>query len=133
MATEKKKQKHAGGRPRTLTPDTYTPAQLKEIDEWAEAQAKDTTIAVAMGIDVDTFKRDFASRTEQKRAQGKLKVLTAQGECAKRDDAGHVTDRIWFGKQHLEQSDKNQIQHDVTDELGDLLREISGTRILPTD
>ena len=104
-----KTAKHAGGRPRTVTPDTYTPEQLAYIDLMAQAQAKDTLIAESMGVDRDTFKREFTQRTRTKRAEGKRNVLIAQYKAAA--GSGGPVDRIWFGKQHLEQSDKTDLKH----------------------
>lgn len=126
--TAKSAQKRGRGRERTKTPKTYTAAQLRKIDAMAEAQCKDTTIAVAMGFDVDTFKRDLASRTEKQRAIGKAELHRLQMKRAK---AGSDTMLIWTGKQHLEQRDKAETEHGVSDGLADLLREINGSRIVP--
>jgi len=75
----------------------------------AMAQCKDTTIAVALGVDVDAFKREFKARTEQKRAEGKSEVLTAQYRGALKTGKGAVTERIWWGKQHLGQTDRQDV------------------------
>ena len=104
-----KTAKHPGGRPRTKTPDTYTPEQLAYIDLMAQAQCKDTTIAESMGIEVGVFKREFVQRTRTKRAEGKRNVLIAQYKAAA--GSGGPVDRIWWGKQHLEQSDKQDLKH----------------------
>jgi len=117
------------GRP----PKEFTEEQIKEIDDLAEAQCKDTTIAEALGIAIDTFRRHFASRTEHQRAIGKNRVMVAQYHGCLVNGTGGMSERVWWGKQHLKQSDKQAIEHDVSDELGDLLREINGTRVLPTD
>jgi len=115
MAKAPKTAKHAGGRPRTKTPATCTPAQLRKIDSMAMAQCKDTTIAESMGFSVDTFKAEFTKRTRSKRAAGKTKVLLAQYNAAVK--TGTAVDRIWFGKQHLEQRDKADIAHGGLDEF----------------
>ena len=109
MVQDQQTAKHAGGRPRTKTPDTYTPEQFAYIDLMAQAQAKDTLIAESMGVDRDTFKREFTQRTRTKRAEGKANVLEAQYKAAA--GSGGPVDRIWFGKQHLEQSDKTDLKH----------------------
>ena len=98
------------GAPRTRTPKTFTKATLAEIDRMAEAQCKDTTIAERLGVNVDTFRAEFQQRTRQKRAEGKAKVLLAQYQGCLRQGKGAMTERIWWGKQHLEQSDKQQIE-----------------------
>jgi hypothetical protein len=94
--------KHPGGRPRTKTPVTWTKSQLAKIDAMAMDQCKDTTIADALGIDVDTFKAEFSSRTHKKRCLGKAELYRLQRGRAKK---GSDTMLIWMGKQHLEQSD----------------------------
>jgi len=126
----KAKGKAKEGRPRSVTPKTWTSDQIKEIDEKARAQCKDTTIASALGVDVETFRREFRVRTEQKRAEGKCKVLLSQYDAATGSD-GSATDRIWFGKQHLGQKDKQEVDHGVTDAMGELMRELDGTAYNP--
>jgi hypothetical protein len=101
--TARQSGKHPGGRPRTVTPAKYSAAQRKRIDEMAEAQAKDAHIAAVLGVDDETFKREFGDRCIKKRAEGKARILRAQFDKAA---GGDVTMGIWFGKQHLEQADK---------------------------
>ena len=117
------------GRP----PKEFTEEQIRRIDELAEAQCKDFTIAEELGVEIDTFKRHFANRTQEKRAIGKNRVMLAQYQGCLVNGTGGMSERVWWGKQHLKQTDKQAIEHDVSDELGDLLREINGTRVLPTD
>lgn len=93
------------GRPRKC----FSREQLKQIDEYAEAQCKDTTIAEALGIDPMTFKRHFEARTCQKRALGKVTVMRKQFEGCQQNGPGGVTERIWWGKQHLEQKDRQDV------------------------
>lgn len=97
--------KRGRGKPRTKTPAVYTKTQLRQIDAWAEAQCKDTTIAEALGVDVKAFQREFAKRTRQKRARGKACVLASQYKQA----LANATSAIWWGKQHLEQSDRADV------------------------
>lgn len=99
-----------GGAPRTRTPKTFTEAQLAEIDRLAEAQCKDTLIAEKLDCDVKTFQGQFSKRTRKKRAEGKAKVLLAQYQGCLKQGKGAMTERIWWGKQHLEQSDKQQVE-----------------------
>ena len=106
-----KPKKHPGGRPRTKTPKEYSAEQVALIDEMAEAQCKDTTIAEALGVDINTFKTEFSRRCKEKRAEGKTRVLRAQYRAAVGAD-GTPTDRIWWGKQHLDQRDaKQEVEH----------------------
>lgn len=99
------KVKHLGGRPRTKTPEVFTDQQLKQIDEMAMAQCKDTTIATVLGVDPDTFRKEFSSRTERKRAEGKAAILQSQYRQAQQNP----TSAIWWGKQHLEQKDRQDV------------------------
>jgi hypothetical protein len=103
------------GAPRTKSPDVVSAEMLKRIDELAEAQCKDTLIAETLGFDVGVFKRQFAKRCRQKRAEGKGIVMRKQYEGCKARGKGATTERIWFGKQHLEQTDKQD--HNVAGEV----------------
>jgi hypothetical protein len=98
------------GAPRTKTPEKFTAAQKRQIDEMAEAQCRDYTIAERLGVDLATFKAEFSKRCRQKRAEGKAKVMVAQYQGSLTRGKGAVTERIWWGKQHLEQSDKQEIE-----------------------
>lgn len=107
------------GAPRTRTPAKWTKEQLQQIDEMAEAQCRDTTIAERLGVNVDTFRAEFQQRTRRKRAEGKAKVMMAQYQGCLTRGKGAVTERIWWGKQHLEQSDKQEIEHGGSITLND--------------
>ena len=112
--TARSNGKHPGGAPRTRSPETVTEDMLRQIDELAMAQAKDTLIAETLGFDVTTFKNEFSKRCRQKRAQGKGLILRKQFEGCQSQDKGAVTERIWFGKQHLEQTDKHEVEGSMT-------------------
>jgi hypothetical protein len=101
---------------------------IEQIKQMASDQCKDCTIAAAMGIDEDTFRRDFASLTHKQRCLGKIELHKLQRKRARK---GSDTMLIWLGKQHLEQKDKAETEHGVSDGLADLLREINGSRIVP--
>lgn len=111
------------GAPRTKTPAKWTKEQLRQIDEMAESQAKDTMIAESLGVDVQTFKREFTQRCRTKRAQGKARILRRQFEKA---TAGDATMLIWTGKQHLEQSDKQDHKIDASKAMRELLGWVGG-------
>ncbi len=117
-------------RPRSKTPYTYTARQLATIDEMARAQCRDTTIAEALGFDPDTFRKDLGSRTHRQRAKGKIEAMKAQFRAAT-TSSGTPTDRVWFGKQHLEQKDKQEVEHGVTDAYAELMKELDGSRHYP--
>lgn len=101
MATKSKQPKKLG-RP----PAEFTPRQLHRIDRMAFMQARDYTIAEAMGMEVELFRRHFKKRCSQKRAEGKLELHETQYEMAKKQ----VVMAIWLGKQHLEQADKAEVK-----------------------
>jgi len=107
--TRQVRPKRRVGAPRTVTPEVFTPEQLQQIDDMAEAQCKDTMIADVLGTNYDTFVNQFRARTHQKREAGKRRILEAQYKGAQGRGKGAVTERIWFGKQHLEQSDKQDV------------------------
>ena len=111
--TARQNGKHPGGRPRTKTPAKWSKGQLKRIDAMAQAQCKDTTIAQVLGVDIETFRDEFSVRTAQKRDQGKARVLEAQFKGCFAKGKGAVTERVWWGKQHLEQSDKAEVKGEL--------------------
>lgn len=117
-------------RPRSKTPNTYTKHQLATIDEMARAQCRDTTIAEALGFEPETFKKDMGDRTRRQRAKGKVEAMKAQ-YLAATTPLGTPTDRVWFGKQHLEQKDKQEVEHGVTDAFAELMKELDGSRHYP--
>jgi hypothetical protein len=98
------------GRP----PLQFTKEQLDEIDLHATHQCKDNLIAVKMGIDSETFKRHFEERCRLKRAEGKAEKLKQQYNDTT------PTMLIWFGKQHLEQIDKQDLNVQGTITLADI-------------
>lgn len=110
-ATKKTTPAKRRGRPRTKTPETYSKALIRKIDQMAEAQCKDTTIAESLGLDVDTFRTEFSSKTHKKRQQGKVKLLQAQFKGALSKSRQAYKERIWLGKQHLDQHDRQEIEH----------------------
>jgi hypothetical protein len=111
--TEKKK----AGRPRIK----FTAEQIAQIDEYALLNAKNNTIAVKMGIDINTFEKHFKKKCEQKRAEGKIALHKAQDNLKNTPVMA-----IWLGKQHLEQSDKNDVKHGADGALSAVLSELAG-------
>ena len=101
--TNNPKPKHPGGAPRTRTPTTWTEQQLTQMDRMAETQCKNTMIALIMGVNEHTLINEMRVRLEEKRAEGKRKLLEVQYDKALRGD---TTMLIWVGKQQLDQSDK---------------------------
>lgn len=76
-------------------------------------QARDYTIAEAMGLEIMTFRKHFSKRCSQKRAEGKLIMHATQFRMARKQPVM----AIWLGKQHLEQADKGELAGDVKIEV----------------
>lgn len=81
----------------------FTDEQREQIDEHALHNCKDNQIAVLMGIDQNTFKTHFGKRCIQKRAEGQAEKLKQQYNDKT------PTMLIWWGKQHLEQKDRQEL------------------------
>ena len=94
------------GRP----PKTFTPAQIDKISKSAFAGARNNTIAVAMGIDGETFNSHFKELCTQKRAEGMIALLLTQSRMAQTMPVM----AIWLGKQLLDQADKSQVSGDLS-------------------
>lgn len=103
----------------------FTDEQIAKIDDLASLNCKDYTIAEVIGCDVATLKTHFSKRLIQKRAEGRAKLRQYQWEMAKT----HPVMDIWLGKQPewLGQTDKQEVTHGVTDDLGVLLLKIGKT------
>lgn len=88
------------------------------VNNMLENFCEGTEVAAALGISFDTLDRrikdkfsvDFAYYKAQKRAVGKSGLRQLQLKSAKE---GNVTMQIWLGKNYLEQSDKQEIDHTV--------------------
>lgn len=80
--------------------------QLARVESMAVAQCRDLTIARSLGIAEETFRRNFGELCAQKRAAGKAALLQAQYSAA---ISGNPTMLIWCGKQHLQQSDRQDL------------------------
>ena len=81
----------------------FTDEQIELIDKHALHNCKDNQIATLMNIPSETFKRHFGVRCIQKRAEGQAFKLEQQY------DDKTPTMLIWWGKQYLEQSDRQEL------------------------
>ena len=81
----------------------FTSEQIELIDKHALHNCKDNQIATLLGIPSNTFKQHFGQRCIQKRAEGQAFKLEQQYNDKT------PTMLIWWGKQHLEQTDKSQL------------------------
>ena len=96
------KKKRKVGRPLI----EFTREQVAKIERAAFCQSKDTTIAIALGISQDVFKRNFQALCEQKRAEGKLWLQQKQYTQASKNNTALL---CFLGKNYLEQADKQEI------------------------
>jgi len=90
------------GRPRRK----YTAEQIEKIKQYALANAHTLTIANALGIPETSLRQDFSELLIQKRAEGKIAALMYQFNQARKNP----TMAIWWGKQHLDQTDKKSVE-----------------------
>ncbi len=81
----------------------FTVEQIELIDEHALHNCKDNQIATLIGISSNTFKQHFGERCKQKRAEGQAVKMKQQY------DDKTPTMLIWWGKQHLEQTDRQEL------------------------
>lgn len=81
----------------------FTDEQIEQIDKYALINCKDNQIATLLSIPSNTFKQHFGERCKQKRAEGQAIKLQQQFNDKT------PTMLIWWGKQHLEQTDKSQL------------------------
>ena len=115
------------GRP----PKKFTAAQQEKIAELAFAGMKNNCIATFMDIDQATFETHFKKLCTKKRSERKLWLLKLQNNKANDED---TTMLIWLGKNVLEQSDKQETTHGLTNDVKELLKELDGkTRGIPND
>jgi len=104
------KAKKRLGRP----PVEFTDEQIAEIDQHSLNQARNYTIAEALGIEIRVFERHFAKRCSQNRAKGKLEMHKRQRELMLSEGKTACAMAIWLGKQHLEQKEKAELSGDLT-------------------
>lgn len=91
----------------------------KKVDKYLQAQCDGVGIAGLLGIAPITlyrhcqeeFKVNFDAYSAQKKAEGKELLRGKQFQVAM---DGDKTMLVWLGKQYLEQKDKSDIDHNVT-------------------
>jgi len=71
------------------------------------------TIGQVLGVADTTLRRTCGGLIEQKRAEFRAKLAGWQADVAqgKAGPGPRTTMLIWLGKQHLDQSDKSQLEH----------------------
>lgn len=88
----------------------YTPSQVRKIHQLAREGHKTHTIAVSMDLDEETLEANFGDRMRQLRVEGKIALKRAQIAKAV-DGTKDSTMLIWLGKNELEQTDKQTVEH----------------------
>ena len=92
-----------GGRPKIK----IDPEQVRRL---ASIFCTMQQIGHVVGCSVDTLERRFADIIKEGRDMGRTSLLKKQYEVAM---TGNVSMLIWLGKQHLQQSDKQEVKQDV--------------------
>ena len=97
----------------------FSVSLIKKIEYAAFCQSKDYTISEAYGIDDKTFKAHFSERCSQKRAEGKLWLQRKQHGQA---DKSNIAMLCFLGKNYLEQADKQELTHNVGEDILDFMK-----------
>lgn len=84
----------------------FSDEEIQQIEQYALDGCYAETIARALGIAVNTLKRNFGRKMRRLRALGKLQLKHHQREQAKNNSQM----AIWLGKQDLGQVDKQEIK-----------------------
>ena len=100
------------------------------VDQLCELQCIGEEIAAGLGCDYDTLAKNVKDKygcscsdyIRQKAQGGKASLRRSQWNLAK---DGNATMLIWLGKQYLEQSDKQEINHDKDGDLVEALNNLA--------
>jgi hypothetical protein len=117
--TAKKKTAKKTGRPKTV----FTPAQIKKMNTLALNGCQNNTIATIMDIPHESIVRRFGKQLTKKRCERKNNLRKMQNAAAKK---GNPALLIFLGKNELNQADKCEVDHGITDDLAILMKEIGG-------
>lgn len=97
-------------------------AQLKRLDRMAKDQCKHRTIAEVLGVGREPLRLNYLPRLLKKGAEGRAELHADQRRMQKKQPSV----AIFRGKNYLDQTDKQEIKHGVTDETATLLGMIDG-------
>ncbi len=89
------------------TPNIYTTAQIKQMQELAFEGCQNNTIARIMGINEDTMLRYVKEKLQQKRAERRQWLRSKQNKAI---NAGNPALLIFVGKNELDQADKKDLK-----------------------
>lgn len=114
------KDKPKLGRPR----ETFLNAiQLKKMDRMAMDQCKHRTIAEVLGVGREALRTHYLPRLLKKGAEGRVELQRDQ----RRMQSKQPSVAIFRGKNYLDQTDKQEIKHDLSKETVSLLGLIDGS------
>jgi len=119
--TAKKKRVSAKQKKAGRKPHTYTEDQISQMSQLALNGCLNNTIANIMGIDGETLVRHFKELLTKKRCERKNNLRKMQMDTAKK---GNPALLIFLGKNELDQRDKKDVEHGISDALSHLLTEI---------
>ncbi len=97
--------KNVGGRPRIEI-------DMDQVEKLAAIMCTEPEIASVVGVSFTTWKRrknedpELSERVASGRERGKASLRRMQWKAA---EAGNPTMQIWLGKNHLAQTDKNEV------------------------
>jgi len=102
----------------------YAKIDWGKVDEMCKIQCTGEEIAGVLNVDYDTLQRAckrekemrFADYLPQKAMGGRSSLRRAQFKAATED--GNSTMLVWLGKNMLNQTDKQEIEHNVNDITG---------------
>lgn len=117
MTKNKTAKKKVGRKPKV-----FTPAQWEQMGSYALAGCQNGTIAALMDIPKNTLIDHCRTFLHKKRCQRKLILRKAQNKHLEKNPIMC----IFLGKNELGQSDKQETVHGISDDLADLMKEISG-------
>jgi hypothetical protein len=108
-------ENNLGGRPRI----EFTEKEWQIIENACKIQCTGEEIASLLGIDYDTmnsriketFGEGFSDYIKRFSLHGRTSLRRLQWKAA---ESGNTTMLIWLGKQYLEQSDKQELNANVT-------------------
>ncbi len=107
------------GRP----PKKFAAEEMRQIERMALDNCHLDTIGMALGIPKTTLVQRLSTVITQKRAEGRTQLRRTQRKLAAKNPAM----AIFLGKNELDQTDKHEQIHGVTDALSELLKEIGGS------
>lgn len=107
------------GKPKIM----WTDEQIEQIKQMALDNCHVETIARVLETTSDTIKAHFSKLIKQKRAEGRATLRKSQHKMALKQPVM----AIWLGKQELEQADKQDHKHTLTN-FADIMKAIVGEK-----